>query len=348
MSGDAHSAPEARSSAQLAWARDLIADAPRLPTSTGLRPRARRALQARLLALLAGSFTHQRNVSAALAEAVQNTADLISDRLDSVAARLDSVDARLASLAERLADDRQLWTAWRAELQPLPYMAGTPFSQFDSVVGPVIGFCSGESFAAASSPYAGFEDVFRGPPELLRELLEPYLALVADRGPVLDLGCGAGDFLAMLAEHGIEGRGVDSDPGMVSRCRERGLTVASGDLVEQLAQAGDRTLGTIFCAQVIEHLPVTQLWKLLDLALVKLVPGGRMIAETVNPHSVAALKMFWIDPTHQSPIFPEVALAMAGITGFAPAFVFAPGDSDFEAARFTASRYALVATSPLA
>ncbi len=133
----------------------------------------------------------------------------------------------------------------------------------------------------------------------------------------------------MMAEHGIEGRGVDSDPGMVSRCRERGLTVASGDLVEQLAQAGDRTLGTIFCAQVIEHLPVTQLWKLLDLALVKLVPGGRMIAETVNPHSVAALKMFWIDPTHQNPIFPEVALAMAGITGFAPAFVFAPGDSGF-------------------
>lgn len=328
-------------SAPLAWARDLIANRPQPPGSPGRRGRLRRAIEARLLALLAAPLAHQREVSTALADAVQNTADLISDRLD-------AVDTRLASLAADRADDRQSWSAWRAELNPLPYMAGTPFSQFDSAVGPVTGFRSGEGFAAGGSPYAGFEDVFRGPPELLRELLEPYLPLVADWGPVLDLGCGAGDFLALLAEHEIEARGVDSDAGMVARCRERGLSVASGDLVEQLAQAGDRTLGTIFCAQVIEHLPVTQLWKLLDLALVKLVPGGRLIAETVNPHSVAALKMFWIDPTHQSPIFPEVALAMAGITGFAPAFVFAPGDSDFEAARFTASRYALVATNPLA
>ncbi len=234
----------------------------------------------------------------------------------------------------------------RTELHTTPYMAGTPFSEFDSPAGPVIGFTSLEAFEGASSPYAGFEDLFRGPPELLRELLLPYVALVAEHPPVLDLGCGSGEFLALLAAEGIEARGVDSDPGMVERCRARGLSVEASDLIDYIAAEPDGSLGTIFSAQVIEHLPVEVLWRLLELALRKLRPGGRFIAETVNPHSVPAMKMFWVDLTHQRPIFPEVALAICGLSGFAPAFVFAAGHPSFEAARFTASRFAVVATRP--
>ena len=48
------------------------------------------------------------------------------------------------------------------------------------------------------------------------------------------------------------------------------------------------------------------------LAEAKLAPGGVFIAETVNPHSIAASKAFWVDPTHRNPIFPEVAAALAG------------------------------------
>jgi hypothetical protein len=75
-------------------------------------------------------------------------------------------------------------------------------------------------------------------------------------------------------------------------------------------------------------------------------PGGVWIAETVNPHRVASLKNFWVDLTHQHPIFPEVALALCGIAGFSSAYVFAPGFEDFERARFQAPSYAVVAAAP--
>ncbi len=193
------------------------------------------------------------------------------------------------------------------------------------------------------SPYAGFEDVFRGPSERVTELQRPYLALVAEHAPVLDIGCGRGEFLRLLADAGIASAGVDSDPGMVARCRAAGLPAVHGDAIDYLARQEDGTLGTVFCAQVIEHLPVAALQRLLELARRKLRADGLFIAETVNPHSLAALKTFWVDLTHQHPIFPEVALAFCGLAGFGAAYVFAPGFDDFAAARFTANSYAVVA-----
>ena len=36
-----------------------------------------------------------------------------------------------------------------------------------------------------------------------------------------------------------------------------------------------------------------------------LKPGGLFLAETVNPHYLPSFKHFWLDPTHQRPLFPE-------------------------------------------
>jgi len=69
---------------------------------------------------------------------------------------------------------------------------------------------------------------------------------------------------------------------------------------------------------VIEHLSYDELLRFLTLAHRKLRPGGILIAETVNPHSLSAFKTFWVDPTHVSPIFPEVAAALAVCTILPP------------------------------
>jgi hypothetical protein len=67
--------------------------------------------------------------------------------------------------------------------------------------------------------------------------------------------------------------------------------------------------------------------------------------ETVNPHSVPALKTFWVDLTHRHPIFPEVALALCEITGFESAYVFHPnGTGEVEVDRHETGEYAVVAT----
>ena len=91
-------------------------------------------------------------------------------------------------------------------------------------------------------------------------------------------------------------------------------------------------------------MPPDALKQFLALAARKLRPGGLLVAETVNPHSAAALKAFWVDVTHQHPLFPETMLALCRIAGFDAAYVFHPnGVGDVEVDRFTTGEYAVVA-----
>jgi SAM-dependent methyltransferase len=263
--------------------------------------------------------------------------------LEELVATVRGLSSSERAQAVRLAATLHRLDVMTDRLNVLPYVADDPFTTFASPVGKVIGFTSPPLSNDPLSPYAGFEDIFRGPAERVAESQRPYLQLVADHAPVLDLGCGRGEFLQLLADADIAAEGVDSDSGMVARCREAGLAAVHGDAIDYLTGREDGTVGTIFCAQVIEHLPVAVLQKLLELARRKLRVDGLFIAETVNPHSIPALKTFWVDLTHQHPIFPEVALAFCGLAGFGAAYVFAPGFDDFESARLISNSYAVVA-----
>jgi SAM-dependent methyltransferase len=233
-----------------------------------------------------------------------------------------------------------------AELNALPYLAESPFERLSSPVGEVLGYRSGAAMRSGASDYVDFEELFRGPAVRVAESQRPYLALVRDHEPVLDLGCGRGEFLALLAGEGIVGSGVDSDAGMVERCRTLGVEATLADANAHLESLEDATLGTVFSAQLVEHLRHAELQRMLELSRRKLRAGGLFIAETVNPHRISSMKTFWVDPTHQHPIFPEVALALSAIAGFESAYVFAPTFDSFERARFHSPAYAVVATAP--
>lgn len=180
---------------------------------------------------------------------------------------------------------------------------------------------------------------------MIRDRQRIYLPLLRAREPVLDFGCGRGEFLDLLAERGLRHMGVDIDAGMVRRCHLKGHSeVVQADGLDYLEALEDGSLGGVFSAQVIEHLPYESLLRLLSLVRRKLDEDGILIAETVNPHSPAALKTFWVDPTHQHPIFPEVALQLCRSAGFAAAFVFHPnGSADVKRDRFEQGEYAVVA-----
>lgn len=264
----------------------------------------------------------------------------IADAAEESSAAAGQAMLTLASAQRAMADAEQI----ASELNAEPYISGAPFRRISSAVGAAIGFDS-ESPIDRTDAYAVFEDFFRGPAERVVESQRPYVSLVSEHEPVLDIGCGRGEFLALLAREGIAASGVDADVGMVERCRKAGLDVVNDDINHHLASIQDGSLGAIFSAQVIEHLPYRDLGRLLELALQKLRPGGVFIAETVNPHRIASLKTFWVDPTHQHPIFPEAALALVRIAGFQSAYVFAPGFDDYEQARRQSPSYAIVATA---
>jgi hypothetical protein len=138
------------------------------------------------------------------------------------------------------------------------------------------------------------------------------------------------------------------DPQMVTRCVAKGLPVQHADVLDYLRARPERSLGAVFSAQVIEHLPYESLVEFLRLSQQRLRPCGRLIAETVNPHSIQAFKTFWTDLTHIAPIFPEVAVVLCGIAGFTSAYVMFPNatDDDLDESRRTQGEYAVVATAP--
>jgi hypothetical protein len=114
--------------------------------------------------------------------------------------------------------------------------------------------------------------------------------------------------------------------------------------VQFLGEQDDISLGAVFCAQVVEHLFYEELLRLLKLSRIKLRPDGVLIVETVNPHSYRALKTFWVDLTHQKPIFPEVLVALCKSSGYKEAFVQFPcGTGDFDRDRLSEGEYAVIA-----
>lgn len=233
----------------------------------------------------------------------------------------------------------------RAEHAALPFMAQefAPVILEQPVAGRVLGY---EAGTADLAPYRAFTDVFRGSEERVRELQVPYLPLLRDAAPVLDAGCGRGEMLDLLADAGIAARGVDGDEGMVGHAREKGHDVTLGDVNEHLRGLPEAQLGGIVSLEVVEHMPAAALEEFLGLARSRLRERGVLIAETVNPHAVVALKGFWLDPTHHHPLFPEVLLTLARIAGFRSAYVFHPtGTGDVEHDRTRQPTYALVAAA---
>jgi SAM-dependent methyltransferase/glycosyltransferase involved in cell wall biosynthesis len=313
---------------------------PEPPPAGGAKGRLRDLAKRLYLRLLGPYATRQRRIDVSIAESLDELREVLSETL-----RIDvENDRTLRRLDQRMAGAAELVEAAAAE----PYMEDDRLQRRrHPVLGGTIGFRTdpGEMDAAG---YRGFEDLFRGSERMIRDRQRVYLDLIADRGPVLDAGCGRGEFLDLLEEIGVEYRGVDLDPDMVERCRAKGHeSVEQGDLLDVLESTPAGSLGAIFSAQVIEHLELDQLQRFLELALSRLRPGGLLIAETVNPHSAAALKAFWVDPTHTHPLFPETMLALCALKGFATGDVFAPlGTGEWDEDRTHVGEYALVATAP--
>ncbi len=165
--------------------------------------------------------------------------------------------------------------------------------------------------------YLAFEHRFRGGEEEIRRRLQVYLSRLREAAPILDLGCGRGEALALLQEEGVECRGIDSSAAMVRRSSQRGLRVEQGDLLEGLAGVEPGSVGGIVSFHVIEHLPPEAVDRLVRLAFAALRPGGLLLLETPNPLSVSVTaRSFWLDPTHVRPVHPETLRASYESAGF--------------------------------
>jgi glycosyltransferase involved in cell wall biosynthesis/SAM-dependent methyltransferase len=170
--------------------------------------------------------------------------------------------------------------------------------------------------ATESFDYFGFEKVFRGSEELIKERQKGYVELFKGSKMVLDIGCGRGEFLELLKEEGIKATGVDINKDMIMICCKKGLSVVQSDFMDYLLNIQDETLDGIFTAQFIEHIKPENIHAFFRCAYLKLRPGGILVAETLNPYNLAQFRFFYVDPTHERPIYPEVAQFLSQTAGF--------------------------------
>ncbi len=165
--------------------------------------------------------------------------------------------------------------------------------------------------------YVGFENKFRGSEAEIRERQLEYVALFDGASDVLDLGCGRGEFLALLQEKGISARGLDINHEMVEVCRARGLRVDEGDAIGFLNSLPDGSLGGLIALQVAEHFPPPYLLQFLDVAYHKLRPGSTLVLETLNPACWFAFFEAYIrDITHAWPLHPDTLKYLVVASGF--------------------------------
>ena len=173
------------------------------------------------------------------------------------------------------------------------------------------------ALVALSHKYVGFEDQFRGTPEAIRERLVPYADLFTGASNVLDIGCGRGEFLALLAERGVGAQGIDINESMVEVCRQKGLTASRADALAFLRTQPPGSLGGLLAAQVVEHVDPAYLTDLLDAAWATLKPGAAIVLETINPACWFAFFESYIrDITHVRPLHPDTLKYLLLASGF--------------------------------
>lgn len=252
--------------------------------------------------------------------------------LDRTRAAMDDLDGRAAVLVSMGASLEEQARAVRR----LIAQAASSGDLERAEKGPAV---SALRAASADALYLAFENRFRGPREMIAERQGRYVPLVrsieavANGLPVLDVGCGRGEWLGLLRAAGVSCRGIDLNHAMVETARAAGHDAIVGDAIAHLESLPEATLGAVTAFHVVEHLDHERLLAFLDACAHALAPGGGVLFETPNPENlVVGACTFHLDPTHVQPLPPGLLAFLVEAYGFDDLRVVR-GDADCDVER---------------
>ncbi len=241
--------------------------------------------------------------------------------LEEMQTRLDTSEARLDRAAGDIAQTGRAYSDLSRRLDLLRFGASA-----GGVDRPPTEPVRREGLDALMDAFYGrLEDRYRGSREEIKERLRVYLpdiaraAEAAPERPVLDLGCGRGEWVELLTDEGHLATGIDLNAVQIAEAEAAGLDVRQGDALETLAEAPDRAYAAITAHHLIEHLPFETLTWMTREALRVLAPGGVLIYETPNCQNlIVGASTFHIDPTHMRPLPPQLLSTLLDTLGFHP------------------------------
>lgn len=249
----------------------------------------------------------------AVFDQVKQFSDRVNDALDALATAVDdpprhthadllgslyALEDRLAAIERRLALDTDPYVALSARLDELESRLGArPFT--------------------SPLPRADIEAAQRGGEVDVAARYGDLVERLAAHAPVLDIGSGSAELLAMLRDRGVAAEGVEIDADLVRDAQARGLVVHHTDGVAHLTRLPEASLGAITAIHLVEHLQPQQLIDLVELAASRLAEGGRLVIETPNVQSLYVhAHSFWLDPTHVRLVHPLYLKLLAEHAGF--------------------------------
>ena len=259
-------------------------------------------------------------------EALARFESLLVQYLQTITAYIDTKDRRAGGdeMRERVTLAEQRILALKREIEGLS-AAATASSAFaadgasTSASAPGAAADRPSAFGAPldSLTYVGFEDRFRGSQEEIRTRVEDYLPILASASDVLDVGCGRGELLDLLRQHGVTARGVDTNDAMVQLCRARGLDVERDEALRFLERQPDGSLGGLVAIQVVEHFQPAYLLRFLETAHHKMRRGAPLVLETINPACwMAFFECYIRDITHRQALHPDTLRYLVQTSGF--------------------------------
>ena len=145
-----------------------------------------------------------------------------------------------------------------------------------------------DAFSAQYEDHRGERDP-GGYHDLLDELEADFVERFGANRDVLEVGCGTGLVLQRIASFARRARGLDLSPGMLEKARARGLDVVEGSATALPFESESFDVTCSF--KVLAHIPEIEL-ALSEMARVTR-PGGMVIAEFYNPHSLRGLLKRW-------------------------------------------------------
>ncbi len=278
-------------------------------------------LQKFVLKLYGFLFKKQRVVNFSLIQAQRESTNLNRKLFDRVFAQLIALQSQVKELNERLKAIDERYTTNDSYLKTELTQQKRSLSLFleeaqqrspESVNQGQLQAVENEEQHLLDAFYTAFENQFRGEREDIFNRLKVYLPLLEEAKvgtsdfPILDVGCGRGEWLELLRESGYTATGLDHNRVMVDYCRTREFEVVEGDVIAYLRTLPDLSLGAVTGFHIIEHLPFPILIKLFNEVVRVLKPGGLAIFETPNPKNiVVGACNFYADPTHKNPLFPD-------------------------------------------
>ncbi len=157
----------------------------------------------------------QRNFNLALLELIEDERRQLAAATGEIQREVAAARIELDSLL-RLAVERN-----DALLSAVDRKAETALARVRDVALPLL--ASPPREAAEEWLYRRLEEGLRGGEPEVREALAPYVEYARRSAPVLDVGCGRGEFLELCRDAGIEASGYDTNARSVADLQARGI-----------------------------------------------------------------------------------------------------------------------------